>query len=192
MLCSTKSSLSRYFLGPESKVYEMRYLLPPDLTCTQCVLQWRYIASNNWGRCDNATSRIGCGPQEEFRACADISIEDKDGNVDETPFEDVHGEKTPAEEGTDENEDNEVGSFQAVEEDKFWISLIIMLGAMTLALFIYIIIFLYFYGVNKTVKPCWHSTLKSVRHTLKPGSVAPLPPPRKRESQNRDAEIVHA
>lgn len=48
-----------------------------DFTCHRCVLQWRYVAGNNWGQCKNGTEAVGCGPQEEFRACADISILDE-------------------------------------------------------------------------------------------------------------------
>ncbi|XP_047478849.1 uncharacterized protein LOC125031896 [Penaeus chinensis] len=43
--------------------------LPPGLTCTQCVMQWRYVAGNNYGDCGDGTGAVGCGPQEEFRAC---------------------------------------------------------------------------------------------------------------------------
>lgn len=28
----------------------MQYQLPKDLTCRQCVFQWRYVAGNNWGK----------------------------------------------------------------------------------------------------------------------------------------------
>ncbi|CAL4067929.1 unnamed protein product, partial [Meganyctiphanes norvegica] len=48
--------------------------LPQNLTCTQCVMQWRYVAGNNWGECANGIGAVGCGPQEEFRACADVAI----------------------------------------------------------------------------------------------------------------------
>ena len=48
--------------------------LPPQVTCAQCILQWTYVAGNNWGTCDNGTGAIGCGPQENFRSCADIEI----------------------------------------------------------------------------------------------------------------------
>nr|XP_045582906.1 uncharacterized protein LOC123745862 [Procambarus clarkii] len=48
--------------------------LPSGLTCTQCVLQWRYVAGNNWGTCEDGSARVGCGPQEEFRACADVAV----------------------------------------------------------------------------------------------------------------------
>ena len=53
------------------------YLCPPSLPgleCGNCLLQWIYVAGNNWGKCDDGTERVGCGPQEQFRACADISI----------------------------------------------------------------------------------------------------------------------
>ena len=36
--------------------------------------QWTYVAANSWGRADNGTECVGCGPQENFRACADIEI----------------------------------------------------------------------------------------------------------------------
>ena len=36
------------------------------LTPIQCVLQWRYVAGNNWGKCPNGTEKVGCGPQEHF------------------------------------------------------------------------------------------------------------------------------
>lgn len=45
-----------------------------DFECGNCVIQWRYIAGNNWGMCDDGTGAVGCGPQEEFRACSDVSI----------------------------------------------------------------------------------------------------------------------
>ncbi|XP_076254086.1 uncharacterized protein LOC143192558 [Rhynchophorus ferrugineus] len=66
----------RYFPKEGNKVYEIKYRLPKK-TCKHCVLQWRYIAGNNWGNCPNGTGAVGCGPQEEFRACADITISGK-------------------------------------------------------------------------------------------------------------------
>ena len=43
--------------------YKISYQLPSDLTCDLCVLQWRYVAGNSWGKCDNGTEGIGCGAQ---------------------------------------------------------------------------------------------------------------------------------
>lgn len=32
------------------------------------------MAGNNWGICADGTGALGCGPQEEFRACADVTV----------------------------------------------------------------------------------------------------------------------
>jgi len=49
--------------------------LPLEIeSCDQCILQWTYHAGNNWGKCADGTGAMGCGPQETFRGCADISI----------------------------------------------------------------------------------------------------------------------
>lgn len=75
----------RYFPGPGAKKFYSNYRLPSEITCKQCVIQWRYVAGNNWGKCENGTGKVGCGPQEQFRACADVKIKANDGTVDETP-----------------------------------------------------------------------------------------------------------
>lgn len=76
--------IDRYYPGAGSNViFRSVYQLPDDLTCTQCVLQWRYVAGNNWGNCPDGAGRVGCGPQEEFRGCADVKITE-DGVPDVT------------------------------------------------------------------------------------------------------------
>ena len=49
--------------------------LPEGVTCSACVLQWKYNAGNSWG-VDPVTKQgcIGCGPQEQFYGCADVAI----------------------------------------------------------------------------------------------------------------------
>ena len=32
------------------------------------------MGGNNWGVCPDGNGKVGCGPQEEFRACSDIAI----------------------------------------------------------------------------------------------------------------------
>lgn len=64
----------RFYPNEGNKIYEMRYKLPSNFSCSHCVLQWKYIAGNNWGSCGDGHEAVGCGPQEEFRACADVSI----------------------------------------------------------------------------------------------------------------------
>lgn len=59
----------------ENELKSMSLLLPQDLRhCEACVLRWNYRAGNNWGHCSHGSSGMGCGPQELYRNCADISI----------------------------------------------------------------------------------------------------------------------
>ena len=57
-----------------ARTYNIRLRLPKGLACRRCVLQWTYTGGIHWGKCPDGTSRHGCGPQETFRSCADISI----------------------------------------------------------------------------------------------------------------------
>ncbi|KAK2176358.1 hypothetical protein NP493_667g01018 [Ridgeia piscesae] len=69
--------------------YVSKVQLPRNLECSQCMLQWKYHAGNSWGN-DFVTGKgcIGCGPQEEFYACADVKISKRGGTI-------VHPTKAP-------------------------------------------------------------------------------------------------
>jgi len=56
----------------------MEVKLPEGVTCEHCVLRWKWNAGNSWGT-DAVTGRgcIGCGFQEQFYSCADVSIAPK-------------------------------------------------------------------------------------------------------------------
>ncbi|KZS18264.1 Uncharacterized protein APZ42_015599 [Daphnia magna] len=54
--------------------YQVQIQLPPEVTCSQCIIQWTYVTGNRWGVCPDGSSRLGCGPQESFRACSDVAI----------------------------------------------------------------------------------------------------------------------
>ncbi|XP_071454084.1 uncharacterized protein [Hetaerina americana] len=54
--------------------YSTRVVLPEGVTCERCVIRWQYTAGNSWGICSDGTGADGCGPQETFRSCADVSI----------------------------------------------------------------------------------------------------------------------
>lgn len=60
---------TRFYPRNGSRIYEIRAQLPQGFKCTNCVLQWKYVAGNNWGTCADGSGAVGCGPQEEFRAC---------------------------------------------------------------------------------------------------------------------------
>ncbi|GIY73092.1 chitin-binding type-4 domain-containing protein [Caerostris darwini] len=56
------------------------------------MVTWTYTAGNNWGRCDNGTSKVGCGPKKPFRGCADVAVGDVETN-DIMPFKENPKEK---------------------------------------------------------------------------------------------------
>lgn len=72
----------------------IKYCLYLDLQCPNCVIQWRYIAGNNWGMCADGTGAVGCGAQEEFRACADINIGDVGPQTPLRPFRPIIAKTT--------------------------------------------------------------------------------------------------
>ncbi|KAL4221007.1 hypothetical protein ACF0H5_019270 [Mactra antiquata] len=53
--------------------YSLQLNMPADVTCSQCILRWKYNAGNSYG-CDETGCGIGLGPQEQFINCADIAI----------------------------------------------------------------------------------------------------------------------
>jgi len=84
-----------------SAVHKMRYLLPADLSCSHCALQWYWSTGNSclydadywkyfqswpgheawcpkcysrWETCDNTCCGVGSGWAEEFWNCADIQV----------------------------------------------------------------------------------------------------------------------
>ncbi|KAK4314470.1 hypothetical protein Pmani_014175 [Petrolisthes manimaculis] len=73
-LCLADGSGNNFNITSEVGLHTTHYLLPPTLTCQHCVLQWRYVTGNSWGVCEDGTGAVGCGDQEEFRACADLTV----------------------------------------------------------------------------------------------------------------------
>ncbi|XP_055852303.1 uncharacterized protein LOC129916410 isoform X2 [Episyrphus balteatus] len=63
-----------YLNSDENRFYNTTIILPPKFTCKKCGLRWIYNTGNSWGTCDDGTGAIGCGPQEQFVNCADITI----------------------------------------------------------------------------------------------------------------------
>ncbi|XP_022919087.2 uncharacterized protein [Onthophagus taurus] len=65
---------SKFVVQSTISKFENRVQLPDDATCDRCVLRWHYRTGNSWGQCPDGTWATGCGIQETFRSCADISI----------------------------------------------------------------------------------------------------------------------
>ncbi|EFA07372.2 uncharacterized protein LOC657063 [Tribolium castaneum] len=64
----------RYNVTFSERTVNTQVKLPDGLTCDRCVLRWHYIGGNNWGQCEDGSYQEGCGPQENFRSCADVAI----------------------------------------------------------------------------------------------------------------------
>ncbi|VVC35508.1 Cellulose/chitin-binding protein, N-terminal [Cinara cedri] len=189
---------TRFYPGTENKVYEMRYSLPEGMTCSQCVLQWKYIAGNNWGVCENGTGAVGCGPQEEFRACADISVSDKDGTIDTSPYPTPITVTTMATTSTEASEEeNEIPDDSVLEKPKpqtsgFNSSIFIILSIVFLSLgfvlVVFIFVYWYFYHAGDTIKSWWRRMAESSYSCIRKSNndekkknsmnEQPVPPPR--------------
>ncbi|XP_048247979.1 nuclear pore complex protein Nup98-Nup96-like [Haliotis rufescens] len=61
--------------------YELIVRLPAEVTCTHCVIQWKYHAGNEWGHNSDGRMCRGCGPQFEMYNCADVAIWPGDGQL---------------------------------------------------------------------------------------------------------------
>ena len=74
-LLTTSTGEQEWVLPSESNgMYDLQVELPQDYECTQCLLQWTWRVANSWGTCEDGSGAVGCGKQEHFRACADVSI----------------------------------------------------------------------------------------------------------------------
>ncbi|XP_063437560.1 uncharacterized protein LOC134718773 [Mytilus trossulus] len=62
------------FIPTDERKYKLALVMPDNITCKQCVLQWKWRGAYNWGRCDDGYQDVGCGNQEEYYNCADIAI----------------------------------------------------------------------------------------------------------------------
>ncbi|XP_021378831.1 cell wall protein DAN4-like [Mizuhopecten yessoensis] len=73
LLVNPETGETKRYFGDRTGDIVTRVKLPKNVTCSQCVLQWRYKTGNSWGT-DDQGSCLGCGPQEEFYGCSDIAI----------------------------------------------------------------------------------------------------------------------
>ncbi len=66
----------KYFVPHKNNsIFLVQLKLPPDVICSQCIIQWKYHAGNNYGKSYAGEACLGCAEQqEEFFNCADIAI----------------------------------------------------------------------------------------------------------------------
>ncbi|XP_060076808.1 uncharacterized protein LOC132556412 [Ylistrum balloti] len=80
LLVNPNTGETRHYIGSVKGDIVTRVQLPQGVTCSQCILQWRYHTENRWGTNETGHDCLGCGPQEEFYGCSDIAITG-DGNT---------------------------------------------------------------------------------------------------------------
>ncbi|XP_046141975.1 uncharacterized protein LOC114878203 isoform X1 [Osmia bicornis bicornis] len=173
-LLRMENGTSRYYPGPGNRIFEAFYKLPDDLTCAQCVFQWKYVAGNNWGDCGNGTGAVGCGPQEEFRGCADITIGDEVEPLPPKPPVEptsVPGEKSPTE------------PTLVPEPSPYWLFSIVIAGTCLLVVLAAMaLLYSYYYHAGKAKK--WLMTSR----LLSPES-PPVAPPRHKKHNTFNAPL---
>jgi hypothetical protein len=78
----------KYFVPNKNNgFFEVRARLPAGVSCSNCILQWRYHAGNNYGQANNGRTCLGCSErQEEFYNCADIEIVSDSSRVNMNEF----------------------------------------------------------------------------------------------------------
>lgn len=121
-------------------------------------LKHRYVTGNNWGMCPNGTGLVGCGPQEEFRACADVAIVDSTGAADETPFDnEIETDEVPT-------KDDQTPSHDQVEAEWWFLLVVIVLATLFTVLATFYIMYFYFYKREK-LKEWWeHKQISIISH----------------------------
>ncbi|XP_070178706.1 tetratricopeptide repeat protein 23-like isoform X4 [Littorina saxatilis] len=79
-----------YRIGQSGGLTALHLVLPENLTCTHCILQWRHVTGNrlNKASCVKCAESpeplcnfcLGCGMQAWYQGCADIAIHDVMGS----------------------------------------------------------------------------------------------------------------
>lgn len=65
--------------------FPVKLKLPSDMTCTQCIVQWKYHAGNNWNFGPDGKGCMGCGNQENFFSCSDVAILEAGQSIPSVP-----------------------------------------------------------------------------------------------------------
>jgi hypothetical protein len=102
--------------------------------------------------CKNGTQAVGCGPQEEFRACADVAVTDADGTADNRRPDSTNEiaplppPKQPSS-GTDWNREPDA----AAGDNPARVVVIIFAALITTGL-LFLVVFLYYYKAKQPLK----------------------------------------
>lgn len=74
-LLADENGLTTFPINKKDHIIKLKLQLPPNLTCKQCVLRWKWVCGNRWGCETDGKCCVGCGvEQEHFYGCSDIAI----------------------------------------------------------------------------------------------------------------------
>jgi len=79
--CFNKNNLefpngwNKYYMPLDTPIWlNTTVKLPVGVTCDHCTLRLHYRAGLLVGECDDGSVNPGCGVQEVYRSCSDISV----------------------------------------------------------------------------------------------------------------------
>ena len=99
--------------------------------------------------CEDGSGRVGCGPQEEFRACSDVSIRAEDGSADSVPSTDIDLLPEIEENTIDWSEDLDGPEILLYSGDNGERVAVIVLASLLTAVLLFGSIFVYYYKVRQ-------------------------------------------
>ncbi|KAF7993704.1 hypothetical protein HCN44_010299 [Aphidius gifuensis] len=181
---------SKYYPGPGNRIFEGYFKLPDDLTCAQCVFQWKYIAGNNWGDCGNNTSAVGCGPQEEFRACADIAIGD---NLPPLPTRPPSSKPTkkpykPTEQSNQTSPEFDDTTTTTVSSNWWFLPIVIASTGLIVTLAILALLYAYYYHIAGRAK-LWLKSRRLAPENSTTNELPPVAPPRQKRTLSNNLHL---
>lgn len=147
-------------------------------------LTYYFFLGNNWGNCPNGTGAVGCGPQEEFRACADIKIVGKGSEepmVSEEPTTYPITTSTILPIPTSEKPTSEE-SFSPIT------TFIISIMSFLVVCLIFFLLYFHFYQVGRQMRNWMRGPLKEKNNcqNFKAPPLPPQAPPRVKRSRSPD------
>lgn len=145
-----------------------------------------FFSGNNWGNCPNGTGAVGCGPQEEFRACADVKIVGKGAeepmvSEDPTTYPITTTSTTSAPTSTPEIPTSEE-SFSPIT------TFIISIMSFLVVCLIFSLLYFHFYQVGRQIRN-WITGPPKEKNTFQTHKLPNLPPqapPRMKRSRSPD------
>ncbi|XP_014219885.1 uncharacterized protein LOC106647842 [Copidosoma floridanum] len=180
-----ENGTARYYPGEGNRIFEAYYKLPDALTCSQCVFQWRYVAGNNWGDCGNGIGAVGCGPQEEFRACADIAIGDEEATLPPRPRPTKRPTRPTTPRSPSSPTSTESSDHAPEISTPFWMYHVIIAGTCLLVVMaVMALLYAYYYHAGRAKQWLMASRLLARRSEQQQHeTVPPVAPPRHKKQQ---------